>query len=48
MRHVLAVTAALLWSAVAAFAADPIGTYSAGDAKVAWDRAVAFLKATVR
>jgi len=26
MRHFLAVTAALLWSAVAAFAADPVGT----------------------
>ena len=27
---------------------NALGTYSAGDAKVAWDRAVAFLKATVR
>lgn len=28
MRHLLAVAAALLWSAVAAFAADPVGTYN--------------------
>ena len=27
MRHFFAVTAALLWSVVAAFAADPVGTY---------------------
>ena len=27
MRHFLAVTAALLWSAVAVFAAGPVGTY---------------------
>ena len=28
MRHLLAVTVALLWSAVAAFAADPVGKYT--------------------
>lgn len=28
MRHMLAVGAALVWSAAAAFAAEPVGTYS--------------------